>query len=884
MALTIVFGNTNDNEITSTNAAYATARSGGTLSLGSASGSFISYGQRNFGSGFDCYEGFVEFPYTATATDLKVSAYLQYVQLGVSGTQGRDLLTYENDWGGGTLTTGDWVAGLSVATGAFFSRIIHAEQWLNTKARGGGFPLLTRLSTTGAVRAVNVSNRFQAGTTPSGDEYNKLYSVDQSGTANDPCLIYTTIRRSTLSWVSAASVQLPDGTNVFLESDGAATPAITLKYITAAGGTGTIGTLTVGGTALDISVPSLQKIALVADSSSNIYVIGHKAGTNNDVYARAYKKTGTLTWAVQTALSDSLPAYSNSLGGPNNGVGAWHNTSGSGHIMYVGSHIAYTGHTGQAFYAVLNCTSLLAGTGTLISDSGADPVWLGLATPADFIHYPNETGTLLDVFPIGSSLSGQVHMVDSDGGTTAGRYTLSTSGVTSAGTNSATGLISDAISADKDANGKLRVHILSDGRYIDLNGCRLVARQSAGTLLGFDDLDTSTSGVPTNFPTAAAQKGLSTWDSVLDLASNKVWVYYLDSTDSRILRRTSFSLSTYKGTGESIVVNSTVGATGTTNVSIRAPRGIVDERHVRVAVANVVTSGGALSTVYVDDNFNLAPNAPALAGVPTFDATTSQVFTWTFSDSNPHDTQTARELQIIRTSDSASMVATGKVTTTGNTYTLPASTLSNAVAYQWRVRTWDVTDAQGAFSAFTDFATSGGGSVTITVPATDSPGDQNTADYSITWSVSGTTQASYRVKAIDTADSSTYYDSGFVTSVSTTAVVPNLLSGHVYRIEVTVRNAGLVVSNPGTRLISPVYSAPEAPVVSGTAMDTFIRISVSNPAPVGSEPDVIVNRLFRRPTGTVPWTFLGSIEPNGSYDDYDVGAGVSYDYRVGGEA
>jgi hypothetical protein len=291
-----------------------------------------------------------------------------------------------------------------------------------------------------------------------------------------------------------------------------------------------------------------------------------------------------------------------------------------------------------------------------------------------------------------------------------------------------------------------------------------------------------------------------------------------------------------------------------------------------------------LSTVYVDDNFNLAPNAPLLATIPTFDATTPQIFTWTFSDSNPHDTQTARELQIIRTSDSASMVATGKVTTTSNSYTLPASTLANAVAYQWRVRTWDVADATGSWSAFTDFTTSGGGSVTITDPATDNPGGQVTADYSISWSVTGTTQAAYRIKAIDTADSSTYYDSGFVTSVSTTAVVPNLLSGHTYRIEVTARNSGLVVSNPGTRLISPVYDSPEKPVVSAIAMDTFIRISVSNPAPVGSEPDVIVNRLFRRLTGDTEWTFIGSLVPGDTYDDYNVGAGVSYDYMVGAEA
>jgi hypothetical protein len=885
VATTLIFAGTNDNEVACTDPSYATARAAtGTLSLGNVADTFISAGQR-FAGQYQVFEGFLEFPYTLDTNDLKCSSVFQYVHIQNTGSAVRSLDTFYRDWGGGAVTTTDFVANnATMSSGVYVGAIQNAQSWpIGSRAKCGSIDMLSNiLLANAAVRVILVTSRQRAGNTPTGDEYNKIGSSAQAGTTNDPLLLVGRVRKNTLAYVLGASAQLSDGTTVYLESDGATPPVINLKYRTTAAVVGTIGALTLGGTGWAVDLPSQQRIALTVDASDNIYVVGKKndgVTTGNDILAKCWKKSGTLTWTGMGALSGTLPAYSGG-GQPNQFVAAWHPTSGGGHLMVVGSHIAWTGRTGTMFYAVLSATSLLAGAGTLITDSAADPAWFGLATVSDYVAYPNETGSKMDLFADPSSVNrGYFISLDANNFATNGRYTLNTSGVVSLGE----ALIDDSMSTLHDPQGKLRVIVLTDGRYIMTNGNRVVARTPTQSLLGFADMD-NTGTLPTNFPIQAVTDGLASWDAVYDPAARKIWVYYLDTVDSRILRRTSFSLDTYAATNESVIVSSTVGAVSTTNVAVRVPRGRVDERKVTVAVANIVTAGGALSTVYLDDSFNLAPNPPTLAVIAPFDATQSKVFAWTFSDPNPKDTQASYQLQIIRTSDSVSMLDTGTVASAVQQHTVPAATMANAVAYQWRVRTTDPAGNVGAYSAFQDFTTSGGGNVTITTPATDNLAGSTTSDYTIAWSTSGTVQASYRIQVIKTADGTTFSDTGFITSVATSALVQNLQSGTEYRIQVTVRNAALAVSNPGTRLITPAYTSPEAPVLSVTTQDTNVLVSIANPTPVGDEPEVAVNHLYRRLVGSVAWTYVGDVPYNGFYLDYTAGAGVAYEYYARGDS
>lgn len=887
MATTIVFGGTNDGQVASQSTSYPTARSGGTLSLDPANQTFLAYGQwLDVPSGFfTCYESFLEFAYTTDPLNLPVTGYLQFASVDNNGANARNMNIYGQNWGGGALTTADWVPAGTALT--FYTAVVNVQNWPNgTKAKLGNNVMRALSQGSGPFRWLVASSREWLGNSPTGLEYSRFASSDAAGTASDPTLVFGTVRKNTLSYVHPGAKQLSTGDCVYLESDGVfPNPAILLKSRTTAGVVATIATVSVGSAgaaSFDGAIPSQQKLCLVVDASDNLYVIGKNddASTSSNVLtAKAYAKGAGLTWTPKTALSGSVPSYNASASTLNQGVGAWHPTSGGGHIMYLGAYVGGQGaDTGQTFYVVLSATALLAGSGTLITTQGSDPTWVFNATSTDYINYPNESGSHLDVMADPSSVNrGYAISTDVDQFVNLGQYTLS-----AAGAVTTVAFPDRTVFAPHDPQGKARVLVLTDGRIVFSNGSDVRVFTSTQSYIGQGILDSA--GV-TNFPTQAALNASGAWDMVYDPASNRIWFYYLDTVDSRILRRTSYSLTSQSAVGDSVIVSSTVGAVATTNVGLRAPRGRLDERRVQLAVANVVTAGGALSTVYLDDTgLNVAPSPPLLATIAPFDATQSKVFGWTFQDSNPKDTQASYELQIIRTSDSVSMLATGTIASAVQQHTVPAATLANGVAYQWRVRNTDPAGNVGAFTAFQDFTTSGGGNVTITTPATDNPGNQNTSDYTVAWSASGTVQASYRIVAIKTSDGSTFSDTGFIASVATTDVVKNLQSNTEYRIQVTVRNAALAVSNPGTRLITPVYLSPEAPVVSLLAQDTYVRVTISNPTPVGDEPEVTVNRLFRRPVGSVPWTYLGDIAYNGVYRDYTAGANVAYEYYVRGEA
>lgn len=222
-------------------------------------------------------------------------------------------------------------------------------------------------------------------------------------------------------------------------------------------------------------------------------------------------------------------------------------------------------------------------------------------------------------------------------------------------------------------------------------------------------------------------------------------------------------------------------------------------------------------------------------------------------------------------------------TATGSSHVLPANTLANGSSWQWRMRTWDAAGLVGPWSSYSTFSTSAGGTVTITSPATDNPGGQITDDYTITWSVSGTTQAYYRVKVVKTSDSSTLSDTGFVASVATSAGISGLLSGSEYRVEVTVRNAGLVDSGTGTRLITPAYSNPDTPTVTLSTPDGggYILVTVDNPVPTGDKPLPSTNQIRRRVYDSGDdYQVIGTCAADGTYRDYTAASGVTYEYVV----
>jgi len=104
--------------------------------------------------------------------------------------------------------------------------------------------------------------------------------------------------------------------------------------------------------------------------------------------------------------------------------------------------------------------------------------------------------------------------------------------------------------------------------------------------------------------------------------------------------------------------------------------------------------------IYFFTSLNSPPNAPALnspAASSRFNPGASVQFTWTFSDPDSGDSQSAYQLQIGNSDFSTIYVDTNKVSSSSSsaTVTLP----STVGLYYWRVKTWDSQNAEGSWSS-----------------------------------------------------------------------------------------------------------------------------------------------------------------------------------------
>lgn len=211
----------------------------------------------------------------------------------------------------------------------------------------------------------------------------------------------------------------------------------------------------------------------------------------------------------------------------------------------------------------------------------------------------------------------------------------------------------------------------------------------------------------------------------------------------------------------------------------------------------------------------VAPYAPALAAVETFDATSAQAMGWTFADVNPGDSQSAFQQRIYRVSDNALIHDTGKVASSAGNVVVPAGTLANGVNYQREVRTWDSTNLDGPYSARQAFSTSAKPTAAVTDPALDGA-VVATASHLVKWSISdpeGQGQSAYKVRLL--RNGASVLDTGKVMSTSARSyLVPDLANLAEYTVEVTVWDGSGVRSLPATRTFSVAYPVPPAPTIT----------------------------------------------------------------------
>ena len=185
MATTTVYAGTNDGYLTSVHATYATARSGGTLSVTNA-GVDLWIDQYN-GSPYELYCAYLEFdtsgiPDTDVVSAARLYLYPETTFGPIFGSPGA-LEAYAYDWGGGTLTTADWVAGASVsgltklasiAAGSFTAG---AYRQLTSEAA-----FAAAINKTGTTYLYVTFADFRLGTVPTTEDGYGMYTANKQGT------------------------------------------------------------------------------------------------------------------------------------------------------------------------------------------------------------------------------------------------------------------------------------------------------------------------------------------------------------------------------------------------------------------------------------------------------------------------------------------------------------------------------------------------------------------------------------------------------------------------------------------------------------------------------------------------------------------------------
>lgn len=289
MTTSTFYASTADGQIESSNATYATARSGGTL-VANTGGTSVNVGQV---TGYACYEAFLSFD-TSTIPDGDIITSVTLSLDGTGATDGSDTDFTINariyNWGAG-LTTADWIAGASLSGNTLVaSRSTSGWSASGYNALTSEAAFLTAINKTGVTYLVISSSRHEAGTAPTGNEYVGFATAEASGTTHDPKLVVTHVAPT---GTVASSIQ-PLTAALAGEQVTGGPIAVSLQPLTAAltGWHEAFGTITaslqpltaaLGGRAYfpeieGVPRPATSKVARSGSGTARIMRRGHGAG------------------------------------------------------------------------------------------------------------------------------------------------------------------------------------------------------------------------------------------------------------------------------------------------------------------------------------------------------------------------------------------------------------------------------------------------------------------------------------------------------------------------------------------------------------------------------------------------------------------------------
>lgn len=897
--ITIVNGDSTCRGITSEGVNYSAVLGGNMRAV--TNDTYVLVGQNQTDSGtYFVRQNFLGFAYTYTAGQTVVAGHFSFDNSNTHGTSiSRDLEIRKFDYST-SVDTLDWRSPSQLSALPFSGRLRLSNNNLVGQNLRIGYRIPTDLDASSTLRYVMHSSRNRLQNTPSTSEQNTISTPTNSDVTKRPQLLVGSTTTNMLNPLLAGQVQLSDGNWIGLERNSTTAGfTLSMRHITTSSDS-VVWTAANAFTALtgSANMRGSHAISICRDNNDNLFVF-HPDPTNNNYFVmRPFTKGVGNTWTEGT--NQNLFTLEEDTGARIQQIAcAWHDMlTGRIMVMYmkdwgvIGSY--------QTGWMLLDSAAALAGASSTSIIKGHESLGESgmTAYPAPIARYNpiNSTGTLFDVHAdpsksyYGYFITGErTAVMGNNSAISATRYHIHSNGEKLA-SNTYAWMDTDGGYSVYDPDAKSRVIAIGSDQFVKITADsrsgygltidRLSVPPAGGSFIRHAQIKMDAQAIA-GFPTGSTLSTSMAWDAVYFPVDNSLWIYYIDSVtgSGRRLMRTAIRLSTDLPAATTTEVHAGLGASGETVYSLRVQRNRVVSDSVLI-YAGIKSSGGTHAYQRVVDRINIAPTQPILNPVANYDASTAKDFTWTFSDPNIADNQTAYELQIVDVSDSSVDVSTGKVSSVNSTRSITANTIGNNKDFMWRVKTWDVADVESPWSDYSLFSTSNTGVVSITDPAIDNDPDIFTDDYLVVWDVAGALQDAYRVLITKTSDSSTFLDTGWVTSTAEQHQVNGFASDVEYNINVQTRKT-LVNAVAADRLFTTHFSTVEQPIVTITPGVEYMNVQVENPTPRGDRPSPTVNRVYRRLAGDLGnFLYVGSCGPNETFRDYSVSSGEFYEYKV----
>lgn len=730
-----------------------------------------------------------------------------------------------------------------------------------------------------------------------------------------PTLLTRTQKKHALNSVGGASVQMSDGTAVFLRHD-TVTGRYNLYYQKVNQTSPTLidylrsnytGFNNAGGDAQYFGYePAHQAFSLTRDTNDNLYITGPRGNPQTGTYGQkvanvcCFKYLGNFAWqrwSQTTTGENSFSTTDTHRGLINNTQAIWvpNGSTPSGTLAMLHSRRDGQWSRYQTGVSTISAAFLTGGSSAIngVAYAGSDD--LG---STEWWRSSNPTGSNLDGFRDGSTLR-MAGGISALGNGDNERTAAMVSTVATNGSVSKPQILSGTVRAEgiNDPDGKVRAVWLGDNTQywaIARYGLVTFIKKSDGSV--FREVDFTSINI-TNFPSRSALQGSQAWDVVVDTAeTNWVWHYYRDSANPRLIRKVRYNYVDHVINPSQLLTVDPIGEPGSSILALRMPRQQIDGRCLLVDVAMQLGSGLPAPLITIrDTGQNRAPGKPTVDPISPFNATSTKAVNWTFQDANPSDFATFQDIEIQNvatgiTTHSASHVAVTSNGGRGYRYTIPSNVLTNDAAYRFRVASYDAANTPSPWSDWIGFSTtSTGGSVTITEPATDNE-PLNRSSLEVKWTYTNTnparTQTGYRVRVFNAETGATVIDSNLVTSTNKFHTITGLTSDIQYRVEVQVQDSASQLSGSGMRLIFPDFNNPSLPEITAEPRDGYIEIRVTNPPPTGENPITQFNQIARKETTESDdmYKVIGECPPNSTYQDWTVASGVEYVYKARGSS